>query len=77
MNEAINYVMLLVIFGIVTALFCIRRSPQAMMAIAAWLMSTTEADIARAKYHAKRHAAWRQTLGIEDSGRLVQDGDEA
>lgn len=78
MIQAVNYVMLLILLAIGCIAFCIRKSPHTMTQIAAWLMSTAEADEARAKYHAKRHAAWRRELGIESSGpQLVREEREA
>jgi hypothetical protein len=65
MIQGINYVMLILLLAVVGAAIIIRRSPDSMTAIAAWLMSTAEADIERAKYHAKRLEAWRRHLGVE------------
>ena len=67
MSEVVNYTLLLILLAIGCAAFCLRKSPEAMMRLAAYLMSTAEADVARAEYHAKRHEAWRKELGIAES----------
>lgn len=72
MIEGINYLILLVLIAVASAAICVRRSPKAMTAIAAWLVSTAEADEARAEYHRKRHAAWRRQLGISEGPQLVR-----
>lgn len=78
MIEGINYTILLVLLAVGCAAICLRRSPKAMTSLAAWLLSTAEADEERAKYHTKRHAAWRRSLGIAERGpQLVREEREA
>ena len=61
-----NALLVLIILAIACATICVRKSPQAMLSIAAWLLSTVDADEARTRVYAERLAAWKRQLGIEE-----------
>lgn len=65
MTQGINITMLLLLFAIGGGAYVTSKSPAAMTAIAAWLMSRAEAAVKHAEYRAERHAAWKAALGIE------------
>lgn len=59
-----NALLVLIILGIACGAICVRKSPDAMYSLAAWLMTTADADRERKRFHAERHQAYKRQLGI-------------